>query len=696
MNPVRPPEHRLDVHPSHIGSSFASRPRAITRWRLLACAATVAAMAACGGSGSESAPPPAAPTGTGPLKAVSQPGEFTQQIKALLNTRRAFRETPITVSTSSTTASAAGAASPTNFSTTTRVESGVDEDDLVKTDGQRLYALASVDESLRASTRLTVHRRQADGSLLHLQSQELVKTLDLEQPIGLMLASDVKRLVSMRRVSSAYAGGCPADTACPALSVAPSSGASTSVVAGRVDTHIALHRLNDDGVPSVATNVQMQGTLVGSRRIDNTLYLVSQHHPWLAAEWAATQAERDAALADLQDTQVLPSVSVDGGAEAPLVRGEDCYVQPGNGSRDLVITTVTAVDLAADGFRFASRCFMGGTEALYLSPRHLYLATSRWTPPTQDAQGRWVYPSAELFTDVHKFSVQGMDVTYRATGQVPGHLGWARDGTTYRMSEHNDDLRVLSFTGTTGWALATDSATTTPASPATLTILRESTATQRLNPVGSLPNARRPAAIGEPGEQVYAVRFFGDRGYVVTFRQVDPLYVLDLSDPTDPRQLGALKVEGFSSDLYPMANGLLLGVGRAATPQGQVLGVKVSLFDVADPAQPTELMAHTLGASGSWTALDASPRGIALLPRGDVTRVALPMLTTVVPWSPQTATHALQRFEVDTRARTLRLLTAVGAPPSQRSYVNLSNERAIIFDEHVYYYSEGMFTVSRW
>ena len=83
------------------------------------------------------------------------------------------------------------------------------------------------------------------------------------------------------------------------------------------------------------------------------------------------------------------------------------------------------------------------------------------------------------------------------------------------------------------------------------------------------------------------MRFIGTTGYVVTFRQIDPLYTLDLTDPTAPRVVGQLELAGYSAYLHPVGDGLLLGVGQDASPQGRPLGTQLSLFDVSDPAHPT-------------------------------------------------------------------------------------------------------------
>ena len=117
------------------------------------------------------------------------------------------------------------------------------------------------------------------------------------------------------------------------------------------------------------------------------------------------------------------------------------------------------------------------------------------------------------------------------------------------------------------------------------------------------------------------MRFIGDVGYVVTFRQVDPLYTIGLADPTAPKLLGQLELLGYSAYLHPIADDLLLGVGQDATPEGRTKGVQVSLFAVGDPAHPRLLAQHALGtASSSQVEFDShaflywAPRQLVVLP----------------------------------------------------------------------------------
>jgi hypothetical protein len=201
------------------------------------------------------------------------------------------------------------------------------------------------------------------------------------------------------------------------------------------------------------------------------------------------------------------------------------------------------------------------------------------------------------------------------------------------------------------------------ASPATLFILRESNVAGKgeLTTVATLPNSRRPAAIGKPNEQVYAVRFDGDRAYVVTFLRTDPLYVLDLADPTDPKISGELNITGFSDYLLPLANNLLLGVGKDADLTGRVTGVKVSLYDVTTASAPIEIANRIYGTTGSTSALDGSPHGLNVLTINGVTRIALPVRTVTRNASnAELISQSLKRYEVNTVTRRFNELPELG------------------------------------
>ena len=102
------------------------------------------------------------------------------------------------------------------------------------------------------------------------------------------------------------------------------------------------------------------------------------------------------------------------------------------------------------------------------------------------------------------------------------------------------------------------------------------------------------------GEEIYAVRFVGEVGFVVTFEQTDPLYALDLSDPADPRVTGELKIPGYSAYLHPVGGELLLGIGQSGTDSGQVTGSQASLFDVGDLSDPQRVDKLEL-ARGQWS-----------------------------------------------------------------------------------------------
>jgi uncharacterized secreted protein with C-terminal beta-propeller domain len=221
---------------------------------------------------------------------------------------------------------------------------------------------------------------------------------------------------------------------------------------------------------------------------------------------------------------------------------------------------------------------------VYASDDSLYVATLTMTPPNGgvvNSVGRLIAPDSPVMpvqpsgeTAIHRFDTASTGETdYAASGEVPGRLIGQ-----FAMSEEEGVLRVASTRGDT-WTEGPGE------SESLITTLAESD--------GELSELGQVDGLGR-GEEIYAVRFIGDMGYVVTFEQTDPLYTVDLSDPENPLTTGELKIPGYSAYLHPVADGRLLGIGQAGTDTGILTGAQASLFDVADPQQPERLDALDL------------------------------------------------------------------------------------------------------
>ena len=242
------------------------------------------------------------------------------------------------------------------------------------------------------------------------------------------------------------------------------------------------------------------------------------------------------------------------------------------------LLTVLTIDLAKGLPAVDSDAIMSAGQVVYASPRNLYVATPRWIAMPDTVRDT---PPDRATTTIHEFSASDPGRTsYSASGEVPGFLL-----NQFALSEHRGVLRVASTEAPQWWG-----GLSAPQSQSLVTTLeKDGGRLRRLGQVGGLGL----------GERVFAVRFIGDVGYVVTFRQVDPLYVVDLAAPRHPRVAGELKVRGYSAYLHPLGGDLLLGIGQDATERGQQLGSQLSLFDVSDPSKPRRLDARSLGANSS-------------------------------------------------------------------------------------------------
>lgn len=618
--------------------------------------------------------------------------------------------TPAPVATPVTGGIGVSASSPT-FSGTTLQEAGVDEADLVKTDGTHVWSLVAPTVGL--STALQRHSLSASTPPALTPVDTVKLTFGKGARISGMFLDGTGKQLAVVGETGSISGGIYSAW------FSPMSWTSGSTEVALVDTASPTQMVQK-------RHLQFSATLIGSRRIGSTLYLVLRNYPkivgfdpyWSTADKAANQTLLDS----VNVSDLLPQLSIDSGKPAPVVSAASCYTQGDNASKTADIITMVAIDLASSTHRHAARCFTGGTEAFYMSDQSLYLATTRTT--YTGASGYIAY-NPRTNTDIHKFALNGLDMAYKGSGSVTGHLGFDQNRKSFRMGEHEGALRVITQSNPTwfGWvrmaAPVGGSSTSTDTiggtvmeSPGHLSILTERNGTLAL--AGELPNARRPSPLGKPGEQLYASRFLGKRGYLVTYRLTDPLYVLDLSNPVDPFVAGELQVDGYSDYLFPLSETLLLGVGKDATSDGNsgdgrfawYQGVKLSLIDVSNPAKPIEAARSIIGKRGTDAAVLHDHHGIALAFRPDNTvRVSLPVSLHETP-SPYAHSGApneyfdftrteLQKFEINLGAKSLSPRTALPSalPNMERS---IAYDRSIIWNDQVHYYQAGEWKSSAW
>lgn len=183
-----------------------------------------------------------------------------------------------------------------------------------------------------------------------------------------------------------------------------------------------------------------------------------------------------------------------------------------------------------------------------------------------------------FITSIHQFSIDDGTVgaTFRGSGVVAGSVL-----NQFSMHEYEGTFFIATTLGAPWWGARNTSVSK-------ISALRRAGGADAATPPTPLERVGGVGDLGR-GERIYTVRYIGAIAYVVTFRQVDPLYVISLAVPTAPVATWELKIPGFSSYLHPLGDGLLLGVGQDATPTGRTTGVKVSLFDVSDVRAPREV-----------------------------------------------------------------------------------------------------------
>ncbi|QJR14959.1 beta-propeller domain-containing protein [Usitatibacter palustris] len=608
----------------------------------------------------------------------------------------------LNVSSNSTGADFSAAPPAASFSSTNLQEAGVDEADVVKTDGNRIYTFTY--ESNIRKPELRIAQVANDGAQIAIAGTVPLMPSGsgasnvYNSMINAGLYTLPQRLVSLTGPGpSGYYPDGPW-----AISGAWTGGA----------TSIEIFDTSGSGLPASTWHAKVDGYMVSSRRIGERLYVVARYVPKIPGFVYGTSYPpgvegNRALLAATPLAQLLPNVSINGGANVPLVDAASIFVPP-QGDRvipaDMVV--IYAIDLTNK--RIAqSLAILGSAEAIYASTDNLYVASSRFTYRTW--YGALLPPLTYSTTELHQIRLGAETMTLVGSGSVEGTLGTNMDKAAFRMSESAGRLRVVT-SDTMMWGGG--------ALKNRLTILEPSTIAQgTLKTVSYLPNPQRPEAIGKPGELLYGTRFVGDRLYAVTFKLIDPLYVIDLANAADPKIAGALELPGFSEYLHPLPNGLLLGFGKDAKPaiaQGDgsfawYQGLQLSLFDVSNAGVPREIQRTLIGKRGSDSALLREHHAFASLPRDDGSlAIAIPARihdgsnsgggdSTMYPW----LESGLLRFEVrgttPADAKLVQLPTLVTHAPSNSPYLGPSPDagssmgRSVIFKQGTVYVGNGKF-----
>lgn len=495
----------------------------------------------------------------------------------------------------------------TSFSTTNLVVDGVDEADLVKSDGEYVHAFA-FDANGGRLPRLRTARIANDGASVAVVGETALAGERIYRASGgLLLHGGTLVAISSARPYGQVWGPWGLWHS------------SYAWVGGK--TTIELLDASRPATPVPRWRAVIDGVLVSSRRVGDSLYLVTRFVPrvngfttgYLAPAERTLERANAVPLADL-----LPTVSIDGAPPQPALDAAS-VLSPPQGDRlpSADMTVVTVVDIREARIR-QTIAVAGGTDAIHVTARNLYLAGTR-AQLGNPSTGLLLPSPSFVTTDVHQLRLTATGVEVVGTGSVEGHLGEDVDKAAFRFNEAGDTLRIVSSARGGQWG---------PDVSNRVTILEPSMrAPGLLKTVSYLPNPRRPQRIGKPDELLYGTRFVGDRLYAVTFLKTDPLYVVDLSDKEDPRITGALEVPGFSDYLHPLPGNRLLGFGLDSIPATSTgdaqfawfQGLQLALFDVSDDGKPRELQRVNIGKRGSGSALLKTHHAFSALARGDGT-----------------------------------------------------------------------------
>lgn len=503
----------------------------------------------------------------------------------------------------------AGVDGEVEHSDTTTQEEGVEESDVVKTDGRHLYVISPRNQD----SVLRIVALGANGETQLLSETKLEgygRDLYLHGNVIVALTSGGGYAYPIFFDGVGGGAGVVSDDIQP-ISADIGIIAPDDFVFERPFTRTTVLDVSNRSSPRVLSSTKFDGSVASSRMVAGVMHLVLANYQDYYYDVIPRLGVPGLDVSNIDAQTMLPKftrTNADGTTESGnLVSWQNLY-RPADPDGFGVVSVVN-LDVDDDA-KFVATGVVAEPGLIYSSTEALYLTDTNY-----DWQGR-----NRTNTDIYKFKFEGRGATPVAFGSVPGRIL-----NQYSMGEYNNHLRVATTIDPT-WFFDENTGTGGQVTQSSNNVYILGQTNSALDIVGRIENIA-------PGESIQSARFLGDRGYLVTFLQIDPLFTVDLADPANPRVVGELKVPGFSTFLTPIDANHILAVGQYVPPPETPgnWGVQLSIFDVTDFANPALKSNVILGADANMSAYSEAlwdPKALTYYPEQGV--VALPM--TMYKW----------------------------------------------------------------
>ena len=433
-----------------------------------------------------------------------------------------------------------------DYSKTNTQVQGVDEADIVKTDGTYIYYLTN--------EKLTIINTENASQMKEMSTIEFDETFTPEElffnndkiiVIGTRFEYDERE----KRI------GIDDDYLYPNYM-------------DKTYTSAKIYNVKDKTNPTLERTVEVEGSYLTARMIDSNVYIASNkymYYAYICNTYKSTELNEDDFKPHYLDTATSN--------ETKSINFDCIYYIPE--FEDTNYLNIVAFNIT-NNQEANVESYLGAGEEIYASKENLYVTKTKYDYERKN--------KTSITTEIYKFNLNNANCTFAKAGDVPGSVL-----NQFSMDECNGYFRIAT-TDSTSW--------NSESNTNNLYVLNEN-----LETIGKIEGLAK-------GERIYSVRFMGNRAYMVTFVETDPLFVIDLSNPTTPTVLGELKIPGYSKYLHPYDETHLIGIGEDTEVVNYgygdrvvTNGMKMAMFDVTDPNNPQELYNVKIGEKGTYSEL---------------------------------------------------------------------------------------------